>query len=144
LLAQTHFKAAKLTNIDCDLHALKLSNKLASSLGVNDRIKTLHAKAEKIPTIVLAQCDVVYLAALVGMSSSAKSSTLSSVALKMKKGAILLARSAYGLRSLLYPVLGLHSLDMRQLGLELVTEWRPEDDEVVNSVVVFRKISASN
>lgn len=77
------------------------------------------------------------------MSSSAKRSILSSVAAKMKEGAILLARSSYGLRSLLYPVLTIDTVNVRKLGLELVTEWRPEDDEVVNSVVVFRKASVS-
>lgn len=104
-------------------------------------IEPLLADASGIPTTALKTRDVVYLAALVGMSSQEKNAILSSVASKMKEGSVLVARSAHGLRSLLYPVLDVEALDLCRLGLQLVTEWVPGDDEIVNSVVVFRRMS---
>jgi hypothetical protein len=48
--------------------------------------------------------DVVYVAALVGSTATEKRKIFSTVMKKMKSGALLVVRSATGLRSLLYPV----------------------------------------
>ena len=48
--------------------------------------------------------DVVFLAALVGMDTSSKLAILGSLARKLRPGALVVARSAKGLRSVLYPV----------------------------------------
>jgi nicotianamine synthase len=48
--------------------------------------------------------DVVFLAALVGMDTSSKLYILQSLAKNLKPGALVVARSAKGLRSVLYPV----------------------------------------
>jgi nicotianamine synthase len=142
LLLQRHFPGVTIANVDCNIQALAASKTLTSRLGISSRIECVHGDASSVPVSVLAISDVVYLAALVGLSSGDKSAILSSVVFKLKDGAVLVARSADGLRGLLYPVLDIDGLNLRQLGLELVTEWVPEDGEIVNSVVMFRKVSS--
>jgi nicotianamine synthase len=46
----------------------------------------------------------VFLAALVGMDNETKMGILGSLARKLKRGTLVVARSARGLRSVLYPV----------------------------------------
>lgn len=48
--------------------------------------------------------QVVFLAALVGMDTESKLSILESLGRKLEAGTIVVARSAQGLRSVLYPV----------------------------------------
>ena len=48
--------------------------------------------------------DVVFLAALVGMNTKSKLAILKALAEKLKPGTLVVARSARGLRSVLYPV----------------------------------------
>jgi nicotianamine synthase len=48
--------------------------------------------------------DVVFLAALVGMDTPSKLSILKSLVKKLRPGALVVARSAKGLRGVLYPV----------------------------------------
>jgi len=52
----------------------------------------------------LEDCDVVYLAALVGHTQKEKERILRGVVGRMRKGTLVVARSAHGLRRLLYPV----------------------------------------
>jgi hypothetical protein len=52
----------------------------------------------------LTAFDVVYLAALVGMTQEDKESVLVNIARGMRVGALMVIRTAHGLRSLLYPV----------------------------------------
>lgn len=80
----------------------------------------------------------MYLAALVGLSAVAKGDILRKVVVGMREGAVLVVRSAWGLRGLLYPVIEVESLDLAGLGLVFLREWRPDDDGVVNSVLLFR------
>jgi len=51
-----------------------------------------------------ADFDVVFLAALVGMNTSSKLAILEGLVRKLKPGALVVARSAKGLRGVLYPV----------------------------------------
>lgn len=51
-----------------------------------------------------ADFDVVFLAALVGMDTSSKLAILEGLVRKLKPGALVVARSAKGLRGVLYPV----------------------------------------
>jgi nicotianamine synthase len=52
----------------------------------------------------LRDFDVVYLAALVGSTQMEKEGVLIKVVERMREGAILVVRSAYGLRRMLYAV----------------------------------------
>lgn len=83
-----------------------------------------------------ASFDVLFLAALVGMDNGTKMGILASLARKMRPRALVVARSARGLRSVLYPVLELSS-ELEKMGLEVLAEVHPWT-KVVNSVVVMR------
>ena len=48
--------------------------------------------------------DVVFLAALVGIDTCSKLAILKELAKRLKPGTLVVARSAHGLRSVLYPV----------------------------------------
>jgi nicotianamine synthase len=55
-------------------------------------------------TIEWGECEVVFLAALVGGDSRHKIGILEKMAGKLRKGTLIVARSARGLREVLYPV----------------------------------------
>jgi len=99
--------------------------------------------------------DLVFLAALVGMNSSSKISILASLASKLTPGTLVVARSARGVRTVLYPVRGVlvhHAArrayangikvlelgeDLQNAGYQVLAEVHPWT-EVVNSIVVLR------
>lgn len=83
----------------------------------------------------LSGYDAVVLAALVGETPSAKAAILERVSRSMRPGALLLARSARGLRTLLYPAVDLGAMP----GFEVLEVVHPTDD-VINSVVVARRL----
>ncbi|PVI02166.1 Nicotianamine synthase [Periconia macrospinosa] len=144
---------AKITNIDRDALALNLSRRLAEALSISgDKMRfvrddvegtsvTTGASESGFEGITWGSLDVVFLAALVGMESSAKFDILASLARRLKAGTLIVARSARGLRSILYPVLELGD-DMSKRGLEVLAELHPHTD-VVNSVVVLRVCGCS-
>lgn len=77
----------------------------------------------------LSAFDVVYVAALVGMSAVEKED----VVRKMKRDALVVLRSAHSLRALLYPMVDVAALHRLGLQVELVLHpW----NRVVNSVIV--------
>lgn len=82
--------------------------------------------------------DVVFLAALVGMDSTEKLGMLQGLVKRLKPGTLIVARSARGLRSVLYPVLGLGE-GVEESGCEVLVEVHPWGS-VVNSVVVLRVV----
>jgi len=78
--------------------------------------------------------DLVVLAALVGLTAADKRRHLHRLRQAMAPGAVLLARSAHGLRTLLYPAVHLEELD----GFELLHVTHPTGP-VLNSTVLARK-----
>jgi nicotianamine synthase len=103
-------------NVDRDTSALHISERLAKKLGYggkmsfacedvslkqNDAVANGEGHAEKTNW---KEYQVVFLAALVGMDTSAKLAILTSLAAKLEPGTLVVARSARGLRTLLYPV----------------------------------------
>src|SRR5690606_20123997 len=95
-----------ITNVDICASALNISRSLCASLGVRKQY-FLHADASR-PSMdfflkqSLHNADVVYLAALVGSSLSEKESTIAAVSREMCEGALLICRSAWTGRRLLY------------------------------------------
>ena len=80
--------------------------------------------------------QVVFLAALVGMDTQTKMGILASLAKKLEPGTLVVARSAQGLRSVLYPVSGTKTFaTMGLLGCRLIFDrfwsflrnWRMSD-----------------
>ncbi|KAF1364300.1 Nicotianamine synthase, partial [Lizonia empirigonia] len=128
-------------NVDRDISALQVSQDLCDRLGYTERM-TFACTDVSADNDVSAnktkweEFDVVFLAALVGMDTQSKLSILESLARKLKTGALVVARSAKGLRSVLYPILELLD-DMERIGLETLVEVHPWT-KVVNSVIVLR------
>lgn len=135
---QSHYPAAHILNIDRDMNALRISQELCKSVGCGDRMRYASDDVSVMAEggIDWKSFDVVFLAALVGMDSSSKASILASLASKLTPGTLVVARSARGVRSVLYPVLDLGE-DLQSAGYQVLAEVHPWTD-VVNSIVVLR------
>lgn len=94
---------ASVLNIDRDLDALNVSQDLCERLGYGGMSFAYEDVTAK-STIDWAAFEVVFLAALVGTDTETKTDILASLARKLKPGTLVVARSAHGLRSVLYPV----------------------------------------
>lgn len=94
------------------------------------------------PTVEgLAAFDVVFVAGLVGSESVAeKTRILAKVVRRCRPGALIVLRSAHGVRQLLYPEVDLTSLP--SMGLRVMLVLHPWD-HVVNSVVVCRVLGGA-
>ncbi|WP_225997179.1 nicotianamine synthase family protein [Myceligenerans pegani] len=92
----------------------------------------VHDDAVRVP---LHEYDVVVLAALVGTTTTAKAALLRSLAERMRPGALLLARSAHGLRALLYPEIDTATM----AGFDVLDVKHPAGD-VINSMIVARRV----
>lgn len=85
----------------------------------------------------LGAYDVVFLAALVGMAAEEKAKVIAHLGTHMADGTALVVRSAHGARGFLYPIVDPE--DIRQGGFDVLAVYHP-DDEVVNSVIIARKV----
>ncbi|WP_157987381.1 nicotianamine synthase family protein [Jiangella endophytica] len=120
---------ASLDNYDRDPVALTAGARVAGALGYGE----LGFHEADVLDADLSGYDVVVLAALVGDTLEAKRRILGHLAGTMRPGAVLLARSARGLRTLLYPPIDRTALD----GFEPLTEVHPVND-VINSAILAR------
>ncbi|GGR48292.1 nicotianamine synthase [Nocardioides luteus] len=121
--------------VDHDADAIRLSSSAFGRLGVGG-ITFEHAEAAdaRPPGPV----DVVLLAGLVGADDAAKAAVLARAVTHLAPGGLVLARSARGLRTLLYPQVGPAAL----AGLTVLAEADPEVDapgtDVINSAILAR------
>jgi nicotianamine synthase len=120
-------------NIDIDPTAISLGSALTDLLDYDERL-TFQMECASSPGSLKA-FDIVYLAALVGASVTEKTTFMESVASRMRKDALLVVRSAAGLRALLYPVVEYDDLGL--IGLEMVVEVRPWN-HIVNSTMIMK------
>lgn len=91
-------------NVDIDPWAISASSKLCRRLGHESDTMQFHCTDASSPTLNLYEFDVVYLAALVGISTKQKQDHVLDLVSRMRPGAMLMLRSAHSLRGLLYPV----------------------------------------
>jgi nicotianamine synthase len=91
-------------NIDNDHLAISKSSQLCQQLGAKGTGMEFLCTDANGQEYDLGDCDVVFLAALVGESQEEKEALLENVAKKMRSGALLLIRSADRQRILMYPV----------------------------------------
>lgn len=91
-------------NIDHNSQAIVQSRALAKELGDSAQGMQFLCQEAGSAELDLRGFDVVYLAALVGMTQEDKESVLVEVVKGMRVGSLLAVRTAHGLRSLLYPV----------------------------------------
>nr|WP_275404183.1 nicotianamine synthase family protein [Pseudonocardia acidicola] len=139
VLAAEH--GAHVVHVDRDAESLRLSAALMHALGLSDRVDSVHADLEDPAgrEVVEAACrdaGAVVLAALVGADATAKAGISRWLGTALSPGTPVLARSAAGLRTLLYPRVGPDDLP----GLEVALEVHPRTD-VVNSVLVARAVA---
>ncbi|WP_162605994.1 nicotianamine synthase family protein [Jiangella aurantiaca] len=116
-------------NLDRDPVALAAGARVAAALGYD----ALCFREVDVLDADLSGYDVVVLAALVGETAEAKRRILGRLARTMRPGALLLVRSARGLRTLLYPLVEPTALD----GFEILAEVHPVND-VINSAILAR------
>jgi nicotianamine synthase len=133
----------RLHNIDNCPHAIADSSKLCARLTGNvpagpdsinaDKLSFQLADAAEVQD--LRSFEVVFLAGLVGDTEKEKRRILGKVVAQCKEGALVVLRSAHGLRKLLYQQIGVGVL--AEFGLEVLLVVHPWN-HVVNSVVVCR------
>ncbi|TQL66428.1 nicotianamine synthase [Nocardioides albertanoniae] len=121
--------------VDHDAEAIRLSSAAFGRLGaVGVTFEHADAAAATPPRPV----DVVLLAGLVGVDDAAKAAVLGGAVTHLAPGGLVLARSARGLRTLLYPPVGPAAF----AGLRVVAEAIPEIDapgtDVINSAILAR------
>lgn len=145
LIAEALGAQARVLNVDMDAAALAQGERFVLALDVTchagpDRMAFLRAEAGQLGGGVVAELDVVWLAALVGLDAETKLGVIGKVVEKMRVGAWLVVRSAAGLRRVLYPEVEVEAV-MRVCGgkVRLVVEAHP-GNEVINSVLVFQRV----
>ena len=94
----------RLLNIDHNADAVSKSRDLWRRLGGTANQMLFSCVEADSPEISLEGYNIVYLAALVGKTQEEKEQLLRSVVRRMREGALVVVRSAHGLRRLLYPV----------------------------------------
>ncbi|RUS22570.1 Nicotianamine synthase [Endogone sp. FLAS-F59071] len=136
MILAEHFLETRFHAFDIDKEANGLARLIVARLGdqVSKRIRFTDADAEGISE-PYAGFDLIYLAALVGKGRKEKQRIIAHLATYMRKGALLLVRSAHGLRKLLYPVVKEEDL----AGFRVLVTARPGND-IVNSVIIARKM----
>jgi nicotianamine synthase len=98
------YPAATVHNIDRDAAALSTSQTLCEKLGYDRMTFSCEDVTETSTSTTWEEFDVVFLAALVGCDTASKIGILASLSKKLKRGTLVVARSAKGLREVLYPV----------------------------------------
>jgi nicotianamine synthase len=98
------YPSSTVHNIDRDSTALSTSQELCSKLGYDGMTFACEDITSHSSTTKWQDFDVVFLAALVGCDTESKISILANLSRKLKAGTLVVARSAKGLREVLYPV----------------------------------------
>ena len=130
LLAQQY--GLMVDNIDNDADAVASSKKLINRLGLSDSVGVTQADA--ISFTCYNDYDAIFLASLVGLDSTTKQAIIARIQSQMKQGGLLVARTAHGLRTLLYPPIDSDLIK----GLDAKVIIQPLN-EVVNSVIILEK-----
>ncbi|MGL5863770.1 MAG: nicotianamine synthase family protein, partial [Phycicoccus sp.] len=125
---------ARVDAVDIDAEASDLASEVTGQLAHWGEVRVHLGDARDLDTV--SDADLVILAALVGLDRQAKGQVVAAVTRRMRTGALLVARGAYRLRTLLYPPVDPADLVAASQGrLTPLVELHPLDD-VVNSVVV--------
>jgi nicotianamine synthase len=107
VLFATGFQLA-VDNLEVDREAFDLGRHLVQQLGKAESMGFIHSDLRDFADLKVY--DVVCLAALVGLSPEEKREITAHLSRHMKSDALLLVRSAHGLRSLIYPPVDVEDL----------------------------------
>ena len=122
---------ARITHIDASNEAIKLSRGLAAALDWPCKFVTGLGQSVALDE---GPYDAIYVAGLAGETLAEKQAIVDHVRPALKPDGRLIARGAYGARTLLYP--GFDADAMK--GVQLMEEYHPTDG-VINSVFVYRQ-----
>ncbi|WP_158220551.1 nicotianamine synthase family protein [Kineosporia sp. A_224] len=124
--------------VDHDPTAVDLANQVLGALGAGDGVRCVPADAASGAGLAAAAegCDLVVVAALVGLTREGKRQVLGTLAGVLAPGTWVLLRSADGLRTLLYPAVDVGDVSRCGFVPELLVH---PLGEVVNSVLVARR-----
>lgn len=123
--------------IDNDTQAVEVSKQLISRLGLSKTIRITQGDAASYTQY--GEYDAVFLAAMVGLDAKTKQSIIATTGRQMKQGDLLVARTAHGLRTLLYPPVDIDLIE----GFDAQVVVQPLN-EVVNSVIVLEQPFAAH
>ncbi|KAG7030119.1 Nicotianamine synthase, partial [Cucurbita argyrosperma subsp. argyrosperma] len=138
VMASTHLKGTIFHNFDIDPVANSMAGRLVCSDSDLSKRMVFHTADVMEVTEAFGEYEVVFLAALVGLEEEEKGRVLRHLGKHMAPGAYLMLRSAHGARAFLYPVVDVR--DVEASGFEILSVFHPTD-EVINSVVIARKVS---
>ena len=122
---------ARITHVDASDEAIELSRGLAAALDWPGEFVTGPGQSVALDE---GRYDAIYVAGLAGETLAAKQAIVDHVRPALKPDGRLLARGAYGARTLLYPGFDADALE----GVQLMEEHHPTD-EVINSVFVYKQ-----
>lgn len=123
---------ARITHIDASNEAIELSRGLAAALDWPGEFVTGPGQSVALDK---GQYDAIYVAGLAGETLAEKQAIVDHVRPALKPDGRLIARGAYGARTLLYP--GFDADAMK--GVQLMEEYHPTDD-IINSVFVYKPV----
>ncbi|MBF1023638.1 MAG: hypothetical protein HXK97_00235 [Candidatus Nanogingivalaceae bacterium] len=124
---------ARITHIDASNEAIELSRGLAAALDWPGKFVT--GLGQSVALDEGRRYDVIYVAGLAGETLAEKQAIVDHVRPALKPDGRLIARGAYGARTLLYP--GFDADTMK--GVQLMEEYHPTDD-IINSVFVYKPV----
>ena len=122
---------ARITHVDASDEAIELSRGLATALDWPCEFMTGLGQSVALDE---GRYDAIYVAGLAGETLAAKQAIVDHVLSALKPDGRLLARGAYGARTLLYP--GFDADAMK--GVQLIEKYHPTDG-VINSVFVYKQ-----
>ncbi|XP_037030972.1 nicotianamine synthase 1-like [Bradysia coprophila] len=119
--------SAVIINYDHSAEAVELGTIVINKIS---RLSVEHRSALQITAKDLEEVDLVYLAALVGIDKAEKMEIMKHLYDVMRPGSILIARSAIGLKTLVY-----RRLTIEEFGeFSNIQEFHPKDKKVLNSI----------
>ena len=122
---------ARITHIDASDEAIELSRGLAAALDWPGEFVTGLGQSVALDE---RRYDAIYVAGLAGETLAEKQAIVDHVRPALKLDGRLLARGAYGARTLLYPGFDADAIE----GVQLAEEYHPTDG-VINSVFVYKQ-----
>lgn len=122
---------AQITHVDASDEAIELSRGLATALDWPGEFVTGLGQSVALDE---GRYDVIYVAGLAGETLAEKQAIVDRALSALKPDGRLLARGAYGARTLLYPGFDAHAFE----GVQLMEEYHPTDG-VINSVFVYKQ-----
>ncbi|XP_065853454.1 nicotianamine synthase [Euphorbia lathyris] len=140
VLASKHLPNTSFHNFDVDSEANSMAIRLVSPDSDLKNRMFFHSTDVLDVGDEMKEFDVVFLAALVGMSKEEKVRVIDHLGKFMAPGGILMVRSAHGARAFLYPVVD-PCCDLN--GFEVISVFHPTD-EVINSIIIARKLQSSS